>query len=124
MATEETRIGVWLNKRLVTALELPFAHEVEDGGDERWLLHVRGRGKATARFRDGSAQGVDVEPGDFVLASREAIYVSRTAPLPPTPTPDEARGDGRARGERTAARSTRRRTAGAQRAGGRRRRES
>jgi hypothetical protein len=85
MADDETRIGIWLNKSLVTALELPFAHEVDDGGDERWLLRVQGPGKVTARFRDGSSQGIDVQPGDFVIASREAIYVSRTAPLPHAP---------------------------------------
>jgi hypothetical protein len=110
MAAEETRIGIWLNKSLVTALELPFAHEVDDGGEERWLLHVRGPGKVTARFRDGSSQGVDVQPGDFVIASRDAIYVSRTAPLPPLP-------------ERTEPAAAKRRTSSKKRSGTSRRTE-
>jgi hypothetical protein len=75
----DPRIGLWLNKGLVKALELPFRHEVTDGGaPETWLLTVRGDGKVTARFADGEVQGIDVREGDFILASAQAIYVSRS----------------------------------------------
>ena len=75
----DARIGLWLNKSLVKALELPFPHEVSDGGQpETWLLTVQGDGKATARFVDGEVQGIDMREGDFILASGQAIYVSRS----------------------------------------------
>ena len=75
----DARIGLWFNKALVKALELPFPHEVADGGEaETWLLTVRGEGKVTARFADGETQGIDVRDGDFILASPQAIYVSRS----------------------------------------------
>jgi hypothetical protein len=63
----------------VKALELPFPHEVSDGGEpDTWLLTVHGDGKATARFADGELQGIDVREGDLILASAQAIYVSRS----------------------------------------------
>jgi hypothetical protein len=75
----DPRIGLWLNKGLVKALELPFPHDVSDAGEpETWVLTVRGDGKVTARFADGEVQGIDVREGDFILASAQAIYVSRS----------------------------------------------
>jgi len=80
----------------VKALELPFPHEVQDGGPETWLLSVRGDGKVTARFADGETQGIDVRDGDFILASAQAIYVSRSMEgtdhrgnVRPAPAPEE-----------------------------------
>ena len=74
------RIGLWINKRLVKALELPFPHEVRgsEGDPEAWLLTVQGPGKAVARYVDGDSQAIDLREGDFVMASSDAIYVSRS----------------------------------------------
>lgn len=64
---------------MVKSLELPFPHDVTEGREaESWLLTVRGDGKATARFADGDVQGIDLREGDFILASAQAIYVSRS----------------------------------------------
>jgi hypothetical protein len=68
-------LGIWLNKRALRLLELPFRHDFRSLNDG-WEVDVLEGGKVMARFLDGDSQGFDVEPGDALLSSREEMYLA------------------------------------------------
>ena len=67
--------AVWINKRAVTLLLMPFKHELQPR-DSGWQIQVLEPGRLTARFIDGGPEHYDLQPGDTLLSSGDEIYIS------------------------------------------------
>jgi hypothetical protein len=66
-------VGIWVNKRTVSFLDLPFRHRLV-GEAAGWRVEVMEEGKLVVHGKAGR-RGIDVEEGDFVLSSGDDIYV-------------------------------------------------
>jgi len=66
--------GMWINKRTVEVLEIPFRHRLvaQPGG---WRLEALEAGKLVARFGN-RPERMDLDQGDYVLSSGDDFYVS------------------------------------------------
>jgi hypothetical protein len=72
------RGGAWFNKRTVSLVEAPFAHELRPLGDG-WQLRATVAGKLTVHLADGSNQKFDLEPGDQLSTAGDEMYLFLTA---------------------------------------------
>ncbi len=85
MNSVEAPVGIWINKREVMTLGYLFGHSVTPGG-AGWRLDVKEKGQLLIHFKTGSADALDLEPGDFILASGDDLYVKlqrRPSKVPP-----------------------------------------
>jgi hypothetical protein len=66
--------GIWLNKRKLIMLEMPFRHTItpEHNG---WRMDVLEQGKLVARQADDSRR-FDVAEGDYLLSSGDDLYLA------------------------------------------------
>ncbi|HEX6289542.1 MAG TPA: hypothetical protein VFZ66_10145 [Herpetosiphonaceae bacterium] len=73
-------VGIWINKRALANLELPFRHNLQSK-DAGWQIEVLEAGRLTARFQNGHQDHYDVEKGDIIFSSGEELYLTlqRTA---------------------------------------------
>ncbi len=68
--------GLLINKRSLRQLEIPVRHEIKPnpGG---WRLEVLEPGKILVHYTSpANREGIDLEPGDYLLSAGEDIYVS------------------------------------------------
>jgi hypothetical protein len=67
--------GLLINKRSLRRLEIPVRHEINaDAGG--WRLDVLEAGKVTAYYaKPADHESIDLEPGDYLLAAGEDVYV-------------------------------------------------
>lgn len=67
-------VGMWLNKRSVSRVDITVAHDLTSQ-PAGWRLDVSEPG-ALVFIVDHQRVPVDLEPGDYVLASGDDLYVS------------------------------------------------
>lgn len=70
----EGTVGIWINKRSVIFLDLPFRHRLV-GEATGWRIEILEPGKVLVHGRKDE-RGIDVEEGDFLLSAGEDIYVA------------------------------------------------
>jgi hypothetical protein len=85
-------LAIWINKRTVSFLDLPFRHRLI-GEASGWRLEVLEAGKLLVHVENGHRRGIDVERGDFVLSSGDDVYVALHRAREPT-EPDRQDIDG------------------------------
>lgn len=61
----EGTVGIWINKRSVTFLDLPFRHRLV-GEATGWRIEILEPGKVLVHGRKDE-RGIDVEEGDFLV---------------------------------------------------------
>lgn len=72
-ATNE-RVGLWINKRSLSHMDMPFAHVMSASGDG-WRCEVRERSELVLTFLSGATQRVPVDAGDEIVGIRDDLYV-------------------------------------------------
>lgn len=85
MSTVDAPFGLWINKRQVVTLGFLFGHSLSPSG-AGWRLDVKERGQLVISFETGSADTLDLEPGDFLLGSGDDLFVRlgrRPTKVPP-----------------------------------------
>lgn len=85
MDTVESPFGVWINKREVMTLGYLFKHSLTPTG-AGWRLEAKEKGQLVISFQTGSADTLDLDPGDYILGSGDDFYVKlqrRPAKVPP-----------------------------------------
>ena len=68
-------VGIWINKRALSNLELPFKHNLQSK-DAGWQVEVLEAGRLTARFQSGHQDHYNVEKGDIIFSSGEELYLT------------------------------------------------
>jgi hypothetical protein len=66
---------IWLNKRAVAVLELPFPHTLRPRADG-WEVEFSVAGRLVAKLVQGADYAYDVHVGDKLVASREEMYLT------------------------------------------------
>lgn len=74
MSAIDAPFGLWFNKRQITTLGFLFQHGVDPSG-AGWRLDVKGKGQLVIHFERGSADTLELEPGDFILGSGDDLFV-------------------------------------------------
>lgn len=90
-------VGIWINKRAVAFLDLPFRHKLI-GDAAGWRVEVGEPGKLVVSGKE-VRRGIDVEQGDFLLSAGDDIYVGLHRAVPREDAEEMRRGQGRDRGE-------------------------
>lgn len=86
MSTVDAPFGLWLNKRQVITFGFLFGHTLSPSS-AGWRLDVKEKGQLVIHFLTGSADTLDLEPGDFILGSGDDLFVRlgrRPAKVPPS----------------------------------------
>ena len=67
-------LGMWLNKRSMSHLEVPIRHRLsaQQGG---WRMHFGEAGRITAHTSNGPI-AIDVDESDYLISSGDDFYVA------------------------------------------------